>query len=184
MKLAWVNFIIPALFCTSCVKNYPAADLVPSRIEAQIIEQSHQIDMLQEKIRDINEKLEEKSFSTWASFSLKSSGEVKTVKTSSGVFHISYVGLRKYARGYNLYFKIGNPHNIIYRKIDIKISYGPKEALDEAKAFEVTLNKELQPAYWNKVVVYLANTSENDLEFIQVKINPTDVLFNENKLDN
>ncbi len=92
---------------------------------------------------------------------------------------ISLKDIQPYAKGYRLFFEIGNPNSIIYNNIHVVITYGKNEEdlkgkafLLEAKKYETDIYKDMIPGYWNEVIVTLSPLDISELGTIWMEIEP------------
>jgi len=154
-------------------------------------ELKNKIDNLTQKISDLESKissLEIYNFyqdsqiaglnNTGATFSPSSQGYA-SISTPAGKLLVIMSSMEKYASGYKIVFRIGNPNFIRYNDVSLKIKWNSafddkKDKWSEwnSKWKETTKNIEypLQPSSWNTVVAVISPAKEEETETINIDV--------------
>lgn len=104
--------------------------------------------------------------------------------TNLGSLFVSLEHISKYADGYKVTFKIGNPNYAIFDKVKVTLYWGhpmPSEnLLDWVKSLRKNIqiiNKPLIPGIWNKVEFILSPATAQETGYMSLSLEPNQVLF-------
>ena len=158
--------------------------------QPQTKDNSSEISLLEGKIEAHNKRIVKMELDTI--FNDKSSTALQAttkdysiLESSAGNFLVSTDDISKYANGYKITLRIGNPNFITFTDVNATVEYG--EAFDSKKDYQewrnslrtvnVTLDKPLLPATWNKFVVTVAPAKEDDLGYLRLKLDTNKVVL-------
>jgi hypothetical protein len=140
--------------------------------------------VLDKRIDKVTSDITDLQIKGWTFAQLNTSTkDYSVLQNDLGKFLISVQNVEKYANGYKLTLNIGNPNAITFNNVLATFSYGTpydkskdwKVWLDSLKTSQAYISKPLLAATWNRVVVVVAPAKEEDIGFITISLQTSQV---------
>ena len=155
-----------------------------NKLQNKIIDDEKNIQLIQDKgvLNSIDLYLLKSKFESSAYFTPSSKGYAP-VWTSAGNLLVSLYDIKKYANGYKLYLRIGNPTLATFSNVKLKSewnkAYSPEESYGEwqkkSKSSDIALNYNLMPGKWNTAEVVISPAKEEETGSIKISIDATSI---------
>lgn len=177
---AWhliLGFIVICLLA-----NNDSPKLQDSKLSGRMDILESRISAIEPKINSLTNSVNDlisKSYSMPNDFALLSSDSPNytTIKTANGLLYIALVEVTKYANGYILKLKIGNPNFATFPGAKMTINYGDINHIANIRTKEEDLSMPIYGGKWNFISVKIAPAKEEDLSFLSIKVTTPSVLL-------
>ncbi len=168
-----------ALALTSCSEN--------KNDQKEIYDLKNQVSSLQSQVYQLQNDLNRVSNVVYSIHSVSagfspSTKEYSIIRTNNGDFLASLESVNKYADGYKVTFKIGNPSLITYSGVKARVQWGEAEPADNLtewlrslKSQEITIDKPLLPGMWNSITVVLSPATAKETGFISLGLTTDEI---------
>lgn len=170
-------------------------------LEVRVKGLEYNLDRLQNDVRRLHDELYEtdskqnrlsfdldQRFASKATFSPNSKG-YNTVWTPAGNLLVALTDIKKYANGYKLYFKIGNPTFATFSSVKMNVAWNKtldgglsmtdlRDWAKNEKSTTVNINGDIIPGKWNNTDVVISPAKEEDTGYIEIQLETSAIYLN------
>jgi len=187
-KLVYFAFLLISLLLTSCSSEIEQLDervaelestvddihVRISEIESQKSDLSSEVDLLSKILFDEMLDLGSKS----AVVSIYNSN-YSVAETDLGKLTFSVEDISEYMSGYKIRLNIGNPLNVKYNGLILRITPVNDEFIDaENSTVEISISDTIRAGSWNIVTVTISDFDLSDYSFIRIKASSDSISLN------